>query len=154
MRYGDGLKRRDRQSSVRPTERSCARQVRQDPAACVSLSSNHLSKSKPKSSGPNARFGFCRPVAKKARLNTRTGQASLVSDRRLLPTGRTPVRGARERVNNINHALMSTPIARFSALALAVKPFCRAANRPVLRVTKLSGHTVTGFPVTADRGRC
>ena len=53
------------------------------------------------------------------------------------PLVRAPIRGVRERVNNINQACVSTPIERFSALELAVRHYCRAANRPALLRTSL-----------------
>jgi hypothetical protein len=59
-RHGDGLKRRDRQSScLRPASASASLhqppRVRQDSAACVSLSSIYLSKSKTIQTSPHPR---------------------------------------------------------------------------------------------------
>ena len=98
-----------------------------------------LVKEHPATSDPNARLGFRRPVAKKTKLNTWTDQASLVSNRRLLPTGRPPVHGARESVNNINPPRVSTPIERFSALALACGIFVAPQIGPLCRATSLRG---------------
>jgi hypothetical protein len=118
--------------SVRSARRLRAHWIRQDSAACVSLSSNHLSKSKPVCRDRHDRIGSRRPVAKKTRPTTWSGQASLVSIRRLLPTSRAPVQGAREIVNNINCPAMSTPGEGFSASSRRAMHVCRAANRPSL----------------------
>jgi hypothetical protein len=58
--HGDGLKRRRSPESVRPFGRSRTLRIRQDSAACVSLSSIHLSKS-PAVSNPRRWFGLRRP---------------------------------------------------------------------------------------------
>jgi hypothetical protein len=48
---------------------ACAHlQIRQDSAACVSLSSNHLSKSIQSTSDPSTRLGLRRSVVAKTRL--------------------------------------------------------------------------------------
>jgi hypothetical protein len=63
--------------SVRSAKRLRAQPIRQDSAACVSLSSNHFVKEHPATSDPNARFGFRRPVAKKTKPTPgQTRQAS------------------------------------------------------------------------------
>jgi hypothetical protein len=66
--------------SVRPTERLHAQWIRQDSAACVSLSSIYLSKSagakRPQTNGP----ARCRPVAAKTKPITQLpGEASYQS---------------------------------------------------------------------------
>jgi hypothetical protein len=99
--YGDGLKRRDRQSRFDPSgARAPSGSARTPPPAFPFLLCT-CQRARPAVSEPLKRSGLRRPVAKKSRHSARTPQACLVSNRRLLPTGRTPVRGAREFVSNI-----------------------------------------------------
>jgi len=96
--YGDGLKRRRSPESVRPFGRLRTRRIRQDSAACVSLSSMHLSKSKSsRSATPHDGSAFAAPSRRERDLVPGPTRHGLVSYRRLLPTRRSPVRGVASR---------------------------------------------------------
>src|SRR6185295_3930525 len=91
--------------SVRPTERLHAQWIRQDSAACVSLSSIHLSKSagakRPQTNGP----AFLPPRRCENEANRPVARDSLVSIRRLPAHCRTPVHGARTTLISLNRHL-------------------------------------------------
>ena len=124
--------------SVRSTERSRAQRIRQDSAACVSLSSIYLSKSagakRPQTNGP----AFAAPSLGKRGLSPgRPGEASC-SIRRLPAHCRTPIHGARTTLISTN----PHPCQRVGQVFL--RP-CRhgatllAAKRPALQHTQPTG---------------
>jgi hypothetical protein len=88
--------------SVRPTERLHAQWIRQDSAACVSLSSIYLSKSagakRPQTNGP----AFLPPRRCENEARHPVTRGSLVSIRRLPAHCRTPVHGARTTLISLN----------------------------------------------------
>jgi hypothetical protein len=88
--------------SVRSTERSRAQRIRQDSAACVSLSSIYLSKSagakRPQTNGP----AFAAPLLGKRGLSPGQPGGASCSIRRLPAHCRTPVHGAQTTLISIN----------------------------------------------------
>src|SRR4029450_8195088 len=121
--------------SVRSTKRSRAQRIRQDSAACVSLSSIYLSKSsgakRPQTNGS----ALLPPRRCENEANRPVARGSLVSIRRLPAHCRTPVHGARTTLINLNHH----PCQRLAQDNLCA---CRpGATRKRRKMASIAAHT-------------
>jgi len=120
--------------SVRSAKRLRAQRIRQDSAACVSLSSNHLSKSIRRSATPMRGSAFAAPSRRKRSHHLDRPGKPRIKPEIAAHWSPATYSDARERVNNLIPSLVSTPNERFSALALAwgifaapqIGPLCSA----------------------------
>src|SRR6185503_508357 len=134
--------------SVRPTERLHAQWIRQDSAACVSLSSIYLSKSaeakRPQTNGP----ALLPPRRCENEARHPVTRGSLVSIRRLPAHCRTPVHGARTTLISLNRY----PCQRLEQDYLqACRPNIPApATLMCRKLASIAAQTRHGRPVTAS----
>lgn len=119
--------------SVRSAKRLRAQPIRQDSAACVSLSSNHLSKSIRRPATPMRGSAFAAPSRRKRSHHLDRPGKPRIKPEIAAHWSPATYSGARERVNNLIPPLVSTPIERFSALALACCIFAAPQIGPLCK---------------------
>ena len=127
--------------SVRSAKRLRAQRIRQDSAACVSLSSNHLSKS---AEAASQAIGAAVAVPSRRKRGPSPGEpGSLASKPVIAAHCRAPVHGTRAALTNTNALALSTPRLKYSrelqpgrfdlpsvcALFRPARPACRLRPR-------------------------